>query len=68
MPSTLEAQSRRIAYFLKQGMMEKDRTAEENWNYLSLLVIIGRHTPIQELASARTVYEKYCASNRNSSM
>lgn len=50
-----------IAYFLKaREMMEKDRTGlKENWNYMSLLVIIGQsYTYTGQLAAARAVYEE----------
>lgn len=62
MPSTFGGSKQEgIAYFLKaRQMMEKDRNGlKENWNYLSLLVIIGQsYTYTGELASARTVYEE----------
>lgn len=62
MPSTFRGSKQEgIAYFLKaREMMEKDRNGlKENWNYLSLLVIIGQsYTYTGELASARKVYEE----------
>lgn len=62
MPSTFGGSKQEgIGYFLKaRQMMEKDQTGlKENWNYLSLLVIIGQsYTYTGELASARAVYEE----------
>lgn len=62
MPSTFGGSKQEgIGYFLKaRGMMEKDRTSlKDNWNYLSLLAIIGQsYTYTGELASARAVYEE----------
>lgn len=62
MPSTLGGSKLEgIGYFLKaRNMMEKDRTClKDNWNYLSLLVIIGQsYTYTGQLAAARAVYEE----------
>ncbi len=62
MPSTFGGSKQEgIEYFLKaRQMMEKDRThLKENWNYLSLLVIIGQsYTYTGELESARKVYDE----------
>ena len=49
-----------IGYFLKaKELMEKNRPdLIENWNYLSLLVVIGQsYTFVNDLTSARAVYE-----------
>lgn len=62
MPSTFGGSKQEgIEYFLKaRKMMEKDRTGlKENWNYLSLLVIIGQsYTYTGEMESARAIYEE----------
>ena len=49
-----------IEYFLKaKAILEKDQAGlKENWNYLSLLVIIGQsYTYVRDYNSAKTVYE-----------
>lgn len=61
MPKTFGGSKKEgIEYFLKaKELLEKNPSAlTENWNYLSLLVVIAQsYTYINDLSSARTVYE-----------